>query len=338
MSQALASSHRQLLEHDSDSQAYAQTLKTLSEGSVERHFDPFVDIDWDAPEMAVSKSDSRWVLPPVADPLGGHPWYQSQSLERRIAMGQWRQANIAKVGLQFENILIRGLMQYVVRLPNGSPEYRYLSHEATEECHHTQMFQELVNRIGMDVPGGPRYFRMLSPIIPLFSTIVPYVFFVGVLAGEEPIDHTQKAVLRAGTDYHPLAQRVMQIHVAEEARHISFAHHYLRRKIPMMKARRRFILSLLVPIIMRWLGDVILKPDRKFRKEFNVPKSVIKDMYWRTPESRHRLQELFGDVRLLAHQTNMMNPVARGVWKILKIDGPMPRFRNEPNVNFADAA
>ena len=181
----------------SDDQQYVDMLTTLSEGSVRRNFNPYTDIDWDSPEFAVIPNDERWILP-ATDPFGRHPWYQSQPRERQIEIGMWRQANVAKVGLHFESILIRGLMNYSFWVPNGSPEYRYCLHESVEECQHTMMFQEMVNRIGADVPGMPRILKWLSPFIPLSAGPLPIVFFFGVLAGEEPIDHTQKNVLREG--------------------------------------------------------------------------------------------------------------------------------------------
>lgn len=171
--------------------AYEQTLQTLSTASVHKHFDAFVDIDWDDPDYAVIADDPRWVLPSF-DPLGATTWYRSLPLQRQIEIGMYMQANTMKVGLQFEQILISGLMHYALSLPNNSPEFRYSTHEATEECHHTQMFQELVNRMGIDVAGGPRWFRKLAPIMPLAAGPLPFGFFVGVLAGEEPIDHVQK--------------------------------------------------------------------------------------------------------------------------------------------------
>ena len=217
-----------------DEQQYNETLTLLSEGSVHKHFDPYVDIDWESEKFAVPANDPRWVLPAKTDPIGGHDWYKSLPLDRQIEIGMWRQANVAKVGLQFENILIRGMMQYVFSLPNGSAEARYCTHESIEECNHTLMFQEMVNRVGSDAPGMSRPMKMLSPFIPLFATLLPELFFVGVLAGEEPIDHIQKSVLRSGEEIHPIMQSVMAIHVAEEARHISFAHQLLRRRVPKM--------------------------------------------------------------------------------------------------------
>nr|WP_314144286.1 diiron oxygenase [uncultured Rhodococcus sp.] len=314
-----------------DEQRYIETLTLLSEGSVHKHFDPYVDIDWESEKFAVPPNDPRWVLPAKTDPIGGHAWYRALPLDKQIEIGMWRQANVAKVGLQFENILIRGMMQYVFSLPNGSAEARYCTHESIEECNHTLMFQEMVNRVDSDAPGMSRPMKMLSPFVPLFATLLPELFFVGVLAGEEPIDHIQKSVLRSGEKIHPIMQSVMAIHVAEEARHISFAHQLLRRRVPEMSKAGRFLLSLAFPITMRILCDVIVIPPKKFWTKFDIPKQVKKDLFWGTEESQHALQDYFGDVRMLATDTGMMNRAARLMWKLCGIDGKASRFRSEPD-------
>jgi hypothetical protein len=251
----------------------------------------------------------------------------------QIAIGQWRHAYVAKVGLQFESILIRGLMNYSFWVPNGSPEYRYCTHEAIEEGNHTLMFQEMVNRIGVDVPGMPRLLRWLSPLIPLVAGPLPIPFFFGVLAGEEPIDHTQKAVLREvgdGKELHPIMEKVMAIHVAEEARHISFAHEYLRKRLPHLNRRQRLLLSVNVPLIMRILCQAILVPPRSFFREYGIPREVRKELFFRSPQSRKWLQDMFGDVRMLCADTGLMNPLATLIWRLCKIDGAPSRFRSEP--------
>ncbi|MFF6844578.1 diiron oxygenase [Streptomyces tanashiensis] len=310
-------------------QSYHERLRTLSEASVHIHFDAFTDIDWDHPDFAIDPADPRWVLP-AADPLGGHPWYQEQPLEVRTRIGLWRYANIVKVGMQFENVLIRGVMDYLFSLRNQDPEFRYLTHEVTEECHHTQMFQEFVNRAGADVPGGRRSFRVLSRFLPLAGSLIPESFFTGVLAGEEPIDHLQKAILRSGDEIHPLMRRLMQIHVAEEARHISFAHEFLRVKVPGYGRARRGALSVAFPVIMRVLGDVIVVPDRKTAETIGVPHWVIKDIFWKSPDGEKMLRDLFSDVRMLAEDIGLMNRASRRVWKALRIDGRPSRHRGEP--------
>lgn len=310
--------------------AYFERLRLLSEGSVHKNFQPFLDIDWESPEFAVVPDDERWILQRETDPMGRHPWYQAQSKERQIAIGMWRQANVAKVGLQFENILIRGLMQYVFVQPNGSIESRYSTHETIEECNHTLMFQEMVNRIGMDTPGMNRVLRGLGKLIPLAGSALPTIFFMGVLAGEEPIDHLQKQILRDESEIHPIMKAVMSIHVAEEARHISFAHQFLERRVPRMSRPQRFVSALAMPVIMRVLCDAIVVPPGEFWDRFEVPASVKKELFWDSPQARAQLSNYFGDVRMLADNAGLMNPAAKLMWKACKIDGRASRYRSEP--------
>jgi hypothetical protein len=316
---------------------YAEVLHGLSVASTEHHFDAFIDVPWEHEDFQIDRNDPRWILPADVDPLGAHPWYQAQSVERQIEIGLWRQANILRVGVQFENILIRGIMQYCFELKNQSPEFRYLMHEATEECHHNQMFQEAINRIGVDAPGMPWLMRRISWMIPGAASTFPVSFFIGVLAGEEPIDHTQKTILRGGNALPPLMSRIMQIHVAEEARHISFAHEFIKRHGPNLGRIDRFIVSLLFPIIMRVGADLIMIPPKAFRKEFGIPRKVIKELYWKAPESRQRLQEMFADARMLADQSGLMTRSSKRMWRLCKIDGRPSRFRSEPPVAFIES-
>ena len=311
-----------------DDTRYAETLTTLSEGSVRRSFDPYTDISWDAQEFAVTENDPRWVLS-ASDPLGRHPWYRTQQLEKQIAIGMWRAAHIAKVSLHLESILVRGLMQYSFWVPNGSPEYRYCLHESVEECNHSMMFQEMVNRIGVNVPGMPRYLRWVSPLLPLAAGPLPNVFFFGVMAGEVPIDYRQKSMLREGGSLHPIVEKVMAIHVAEEARHISFADEYLRKRVPHMLRISRFWLSLYVPVSMRLLCQATV-PPRSFFKEFDIPRSVRKEVFFDAPDSRQTLRNMFGDVRMLCYDIGLMNPFALLMWRICKIGGRPSRYRSEP--------
>ena len=221
-------------------------LTTLSEGSVRRNFNPYTDIDWDSPGVrrrpqrravgaAGHGSDRQASVVPVAV-------LRAADRDRHVAAGQRRQGRTA---LRVDPDPRPDRVLYAFWTPNGSAEYRYCLHEAVEECNHTMMFQEMVNHIGVDVPGMPRLLKWIQPVIPLVAGPLPIPFWFGILAGEEPIDHTQKNVLREGKTLHPIMERVMAIHVAEEARHLSFAHEYLRKRVPHLPRRKRFWLSLL---------------------------------------------------------------------------------------------
>lgn len=311
-----------------DDVQYSAMLASLSESSVRRRFDPFIDIDWDAPEHAITADDPRWVL--TDDPLARSDWYRSQPLEKQIAIGMWRQANIAKVTLQFESMLIRGLVQYSTRVPNGSPEHRYCMHESVEECNHVLMFQELVNRIGFDVPGMRWWMRLVSPLAPLYAGPFPNVFFFGVLAGEVPIDVIQTNALREADTGHPVVKQVMAIHVAEEARHISFAHTYLHKRVPKVWRINRLWMSLYVPCVMRVLATPMLVLPGHFFRYFDVPRSVRKQLLASSPESRQAMRDTFADIRMLCEDTGLMTPAGRLMWRLCKIDGAPSRYRGEP--------
>lgn len=155
-----------------DKKSYLAVIDRLNKASVEKHWEAYADIPWDDPEYQVDKNDPRWKLPPF-DKLGQTEWYRSQPEEIQAQIGLWRVATAMKIGLQFENLLKRGLLNYAYRLPNGRPEFRYVYHETTEECHHGMMFQEFVNRTKMPIRGMPRslsFIAQAAPWIPLVST------------------------------------------------------------------------------------------------------------------------------------------------------------------------
>ena len=313
-------------------QAYYDTLRTLSQASVDQHFQAFKDIAWDDPDMAVRPDDERLILTD-ADEIGAHPWYKALPRERQIQIGAYRYAQIAKVGRQFEQVLIAGVMHHLIKMEDLNPEFRYAMHEVTEETHHVQMFQESVNRFaaasGLDnVAGAPGWFARLAPVVTAFGGIFPELFFVGILAGEEPIDHLQKSIMRAGGSI-PLIDRVMQIHIAEEARHIGFAHQYLEHHWPQMNLVKRQLLTFLFPVTMRVLCDVIMVPSKQAREDMGIPDHVAKEIWWESAESKKLLRDLFGDVRLLADNLGIRKGPARLVWKALGIDGRPSRHRSD---------
>ncbi|UDY24350.1 AurF N-oxygenase family protein [Nocardioides sp. Kera G14] len=308
-------------------QEYYETLRTLSQASVDMHFEAFRDIAWDEPEMSIEYDDPRFILND-ADEIGRHPWYKTLPRERQIEIGMYRFAQIAKVGRQFEQVLIAGVMHHLIGMEDRNPEFRYAMHEVTEETHHVQMFQEAVNRFGTDIAGAPAWFTKLAPLITSAGSWFPELFFVGILAGEEPIDHLQKSIMRAGGS-HPLIDRIMQIHIAEEARHIGFAHQYLEHHWPDLGLIKRQLLTVMFPVTMRALCDVIMIPSAKARADMGIPSEVAKEIWWSSDDSEKLLRDLFSDVRMLADNLGIRKGPARLLWKALGIDGQPARYRSE---------
>jgi hypothetical protein len=222
--------------------------------------------------------------------------------------------------VQFESILKRGLLEFASRLPNRSPEFRYVYHEVIEEAQHSLMFQEFVNRAGFDLPGLNALYRFLArvEVIRLARTF-PELFFLFVLGGEDPIDHVQRTALRSGQPIHPLLKRIMQIHVTEEARHLCFARHYLRVNVPKLGRVKRFILANRAPIILGIMAQMMMRPSPEIIRRYGIPRETIDEAYRKNPLHRQRTLEALEKVRSLCVELGVVTPLSQRLWRLFGI-------------------
>ncbi|NKZ15466.1 diiron oxygenase [Mycolicibacterium septicum DSM 44393] len=316
---------------DAPEDLYIDTVEALSRATVRRSFDPYVDIDWDAPDNVLDDNDPRWQLLTDTNPLASTDWYAEQPVQKRVDIGRWITANTFKVGIQFEMILIRGVVHYAGKLSNSDPVFRYLMHEVTDECNHIQMFQEFINRNGQDVPGMRRMSRILGPVVGFLSGYLGVLLFIGVLAGEQPVHYQQTLLLRGTQRLPPLLNRIIYIHLAEEARHITFADDHLAERIQYSGRCKRAAYAIMFPLFLRWLMGEILTPPRSFARQFQVPRQTFKAAFWRSDQSRQMLAESAADARRVADSLGLRTIWSRWIWRVLGIDGRLPRFRGEPN-------
>ena len=193
-------------------EAWRYLIDRLNRQSVSRHFEAYVDVDWDGPAMALDPEDPRWELS-ADDPLGATAWYRQLPAATRARLGCELVASKMKIGLIFESILKRGLLEFTATLPNGAPEFRYAYHEIIEEAQHSLMFQEFVNRSGFDANGLHPIQELASRRIVRLGRRFPQLFFLFVLGGEDPIDYVQRRELRTGTQLHPLLEQIGRAHV-----------------------------------------------------------------------------------------------------------------------------
>jgi hypothetical protein len=314
---------------------YFDRAEALSDATSRLRFDPYVDIDWDAPENVVDENDPRWQLDPNSDPLAATDWYAEQPLQRRIEMGRWITANTLKATIQFEQMLIRGVVHYAGSLPNGSPVFRYLMHELIDEAHHIQMFQEFINRTGVDVPGMRRGSRFIGPILGFIGGYASIFHFIGVLCGEQPLHYQQTLQHRGLASVPPLLNKITYIHLAEEARHISFADDYLAQRMQSVGRFRRATYAIAFPFYLRWLIGESVGPPRTFARQFGIPRAVFKTAYWRSAQSHRMMAESAADVRRVAEDLGLRTAWSRWIWRLLGVEGQVPRYRGEPSRNHA---
>ncbi|PXX03358.1 AurF N-oxygenase family protein [Mycolicibacterium moriokaense] len=311
--------------------SYADRVDALSQATTRLRFDPYVDIDWEAPENALDDNDPRWQLDPDTDPLAATDWYAQQPLQRRIDMGRWITANTLKATIQFEQMLIRGVVHYGGALPNRSPVFRYLMHELIDEANHILMFQEFINRTGEDVPGMRRGSRFIGPILGFIGGYASIFHFIGVLCGEQPLHYQQTLQHRGAVNVPPLLNKITYIHLAEEARHISFVDDYLAQRMQSSSRFRRATYAIAFPFYLRWLIGESVGPPRTFARQFGIPRRVFKAAYWRSAESRRMMAESAADVRRIADDLGLRTAWSRWLWRLFGVEGRVPRYRGEPN-------
>jgi hypothetical protein len=289
-------------------------VERLSRQSVTKHYDAYADIPWDDPDYAIDPTDPRLILDP-GHPLAATAWYRAQDPALQARIGLYVVASSMKRGLEFENVLKRGLLTYAFhRLPNNDPRFRYVYHEVAEETHHGMMFQEFINRSGTDPAPMDRLIRFGSRDVVALGRRFPALFFLFVLGGEDPIDQVQRSILRSGQELHPLVEVITRHHITEEARHISFARHHLKVEVPRLSARARQRLAFTVPLMIGLMADQMLVPPRGLHTRYGVPREVLREAR-RSDTARRRKLESVAKLRRLCHELGLINRATIVLWK-----------------------
>ena len=299
-------------------ESFSELLARLSHLSVVKHFDAYADIDWDGEEFRIDPDDPRWALW-LGEGLGATAWYQAQPPGVRSRLGLHLIASAMKVGLEFESVLKRGLLEFASTLPNGALEFRYVYHEVIEEAQHSLMFQEFVNRSGLEVPGLPALMRFGSRQVARFGRTFPELFFIFVLGGEDPIDYVQRSVLRSGKEVHPLVRRIMQIHITEEARHICFAREYLRHHVPQLSVAGKLMLTVRAPMILATMAATMMRPSGYVVSHYGIPADVVAEAYTNNPQHRAHTLAALAKVRDLCRELAIVTPASAWFWQRLGI-------------------
>jgi hypothetical protein len=298
------------------SSRFCELTEKLSEASVRRYWRAYHDIEWDRPEHVVDKEDPRWQAKERWDPLAQSAWYQDQSTLSRSVLGLRRQAQLLKVGTEFESVLSQGLLRFAARLPSGHPGFRYLYHEIAEESQHSMMNQEFINRSGCDLdPLSEQAELLFSRLIGL-STSNPILFFLAVLCGEEMFDFLQRQLL-ASQSIHPLIQRISRIHVIEEARHVSYARNLLLDVVPRLRDDEARVLRYQTPLILEQVGSYLFDFSKVLVPTNGVPEDVRRTIDANSLTSKLRKNAMARMVAFCA-QLSLMDRRAEPVWATLR--------------------
>jgi hypothetical protein len=293
--------------------AYERRVERLVEVSEGNAHDAYDDVPWDEPGFELDPTDPRLRCFSF-DPLAHTDWYQQLEPIEQARVGLRRTGVNMRTGWEFENHLQQGLLVRALRMDNSDVAFRYVQHEVAEESHHSMMFYEFNRRYAPEVKGMPRGLKVLSNwLVQRSSRHFPEVFFMLVLGGEVPVDHVQRLVLKEER-VHPLLERIMRIHVEEEARHVAYANQELRRSVPRMSRWRRTVLALFTPVAMGVMTRMMIRPSAWQLRYDGVPHEDVRAAY-RRPESRQLLKDSAARIRSLCLELGLITPLSTRLWK-----------------------
>ncbi|HSV38486.1 MAG TPA: diiron oxygenase [Nocardioidaceae bacterium] len=253
------------------------TARRLLQSSVDRNYDPSVDLDWSAPiDPAVS------FHPPELTTLYGTDLWDELTAEQQHKLGRLEQGWTASQGIIAEI----GLMTMLLRVGTMDPRTlhgQYALTELADECRHSTMFSRGLET--MRQPGDPQI-PTLPPVVALVARVLGALIsdsptgWSALLYVEDTLDKLQRETMR-DERLQPLVRMINRIHVTEEARHMSYAREELDRSM-VGRSRRslalhRALTGLMVLASSRLVvpgfvyAEVGLDPERAVPTAWNNP-------------------------------------------------------------------
>jgi para-aminobenzoate N-oxygenase AurF/uncharacterized protein DUF4873 len=292
----------------------------LLRGSVKKYYEPVVDIDWDA-----ELDPDKFFLPPKVVSLYGTPLWDAMTREQQIELSRQELVNTLSAGIWFENILNQGILRKIMHSDPTSSATHYALTELGDETRHMVMFGKAIARVGAK-PIQPRWWqRVVINALPL--GFKGSVLWIAALIGEEIFDSLQRQMMD-DPELQPMVQRLMRIHVTEEARHIQFARDGVRKRVAHMRRWNRWWVANLNGVggpFFRFL----FTNEVQYRR-VGLDAREARRMARSSPH-RHQVQIAgFAPLAAFLDEVGLMGPIARRLWRRTNF---LPR-----KANTADAA
>ena len=285
--------------------ARQEFAERLLKGSVKKSYAPVVDIDWDAP-----LDPDKLFLPAKTVSLYGTPIWDSMSREQQIELSREELVNTLSAGIWFENILNQALLRKMMHQDPTASATHYELTELGDETRHMVMFGKAIERVGAK-PVRPRYYQRF------IINLLPFVFqgpvlWVAALIGEEIFDSLQRQMMD-DPELQPMVQRLMRIHVTEEARHIQFARDGLRKRTPHMRWAPKFFVA-----NVNGLGGYFFRflftnkvPYRRVGLDARQARRTAR----RSPHRRETQIMGFAPLAAFLDEVGLLGPIARRMWR-----------------------
>src|ERR1700757_4576882 len=276
----------------------------LLKGSVKKSYEPVVDIDWDAP-----LDPDKFYLPPRVISLYGTDIWNAMSRAQQIELSRQEFVNTLSAGIWFENMLNQSLLRDILHKDPTARATHYALTELGDETRHMVMFGKAIERVGAR-PMQPRlYQRVVINTLPL--AFRGAFLWVAALIGEEIFDSLQRQMMD-DPELQPMVQRLMRIHVTEEARHIQFARDGLRKRSPNMRRIPRFFVGNVNGLGGYFFRYLFTNQVQYARAGLNAREAR---RIARNSPHRHEVQVAgFAPLAAFLSEVGLMGPLARRGW------------------------
>jgi len=276
----------------------------LLRGSVKKYYEPVVDVDWDAP-----LDPDKFFLPPRSVSLYGTPLWDAMTREQQIELSRQEFVNTLSAGIWFENILNQALLRDLMHADPTARSTHYALTEMGDETRHMVMFGRAIEKVGGKPMRPKRYQRMIINALPL--TFRGALLWVAALVGEEIFDSLQRNMMD-DPDLQPVVQRIMKIHVTEEARHIQFARDGARKRVAEMPWLSRMWVANLNGVGGLFFRHLFTNAAQYRRAGLDGKEAR---RVARTSPHHHEVQALgFAPLAAFLTEVGLMGPVARRLW------------------------
>ena len=293
----------------SDGPSREEFSDRLLKGSGRKSYEPIVDIDWDAP-----LEPDKFYLPATLVSLYDTPMWDEMTREQQIELSRQELANTLSAGIWFENILNQTLLRTILHKDPTSNSTHYKLTELGDETRHMVMFGKAIERIGAK-PVRPRlYHRMIINALPL-AFQRGSMLWVAALIGEEIFDSLQRQMMD-DPELQPMIQRMMRIHVTEEARHIQFARDGARNWVQTMPRINKWFMANINGLGGYFFRYLFSNPIPYARAGLDARRARAAA---RNSPHRHEVQVAgFAPLAAFLTEVGLLGPIARRSWKRCK--------------------
>ena len=278
----------------------------LLKGSVKKSYEPVVDIDWDAP-----LDPGKFYLPPRLVSLYGTPMWDEMTREQQIELSRQELVNTLSAGIWFENMLNQSLLRTILHKDPTSRSTHYKLTELGDETRHMVMFGKAIERIGAKPVRPRRLHRYVINALPL-AFQRGSMLWVAALIGEEIFDSLQRQMMD-DPELQPIIQRLMRIHVTEEARHIQFARDGARKRVREMPRLNKWFMANINGLGGYFFRYLFTNPVPYARTGLDAKRARATA---RNSLHRYEMQVAgFAPLAAFLTEVGLMGPIARRGWK-----------------------